>query len=161
TWTASGFSVQARIRFGMAYDTDRGHLVIGGGVSSLTLMPPYDEPMYDTWDLDGQSVVMQPAPSNYPVGMAMVYDPPLGRTVAFGGFNPSGYYSADTNEWDGTTWSHGPPDGPPARSDHALVYDPARHTVVMYGSGRGDTWEFDGTTWTETTPGVSPPPRQS
>ena len=162
TWTMSGFPVQARMRFAMAYDTDRGHLVISGGLGSLTGMAPFDEPLFDTWDVDGASVVTGPSPSAYPVGAAMVYDPALGRTVAFGGFDPtSGFLGADTTAWDGTTWTQGPPDGPPARSDHALVYDPMRDAVVMFGSGRGDTWEFDGATWIETTPGVSPPLRAS
>lgn len=57
-------------------------------------------------------------------------------------------------------WSQvnvGPTMRPPARVQHAMVYDSARDRVVMYG-GRGtpssnqffaDTWEWDGQVWTQ------------
>ena len=42
--------------------------------------------------------------------------------------------------------------GPPSRQQAAMVYDGARHKVVLYGGAGGgtyfsDTWEWDGTSW--------------
>jgi hypothetical protein len=45
-----------------------------------------------------------------------------------------------------------------ARNGHAMVWDAARHRIVLFG-GNGylsDTWEWDGTTWLERTPARLP-----
>ena len=50
-------------------------------------------------------------------------------------------------------WSRlGPGTGPGVRQGHALVYDPDREVMVLFGgvtdaSPLADTWEFDGSTW--------------
>lgn len=58
-----------------------------------------------------------------------------------------------------------PGTSPPARSDHALVFDSIRNRTVLFGgidgAGTilGDTWEWDGTAWTQLSPANSPAPR--
>jgi hypothetical protein len=99
-------------------------------------------------------------------GHAMAYDPVRNRTVLFGGFTASTYFS-DTWEYDGVSWTRRTPaTTPPARADHALAYDGIRGRVLLFG-GRdpavnfGDTWEWDGTDWRALTPAASPPARHS
>jgi hypothetical protein len=54
---------------------------------------------------------------------------------------------------------------PPARSNHAMVYDSVRKRVVLFGGYHvytgffNDIWEWDGSAWTQLKPGVSPPVR--
>lgn len=73
--------------------------------------------------------------------------------------------TADTWEWDRTTWRQRfPVDAPNARTGHALAYDAARRRVVLFGGSdvsgvRSDTWEWDGVTWTRRPTALSPPAR--
>jgi hypothetical protein len=98
----------------------------------------------------------------------MTYDFARQRVILFGGdggdFTPA---LNDTWEWEGTSWTQRfPPNVPPARNEHALVYDSARRRVVLFG-GRSclpfqgctplaDTWEWNGSDWTSIT--ASGPP---
>lgn len=88
---------------------------------------------------------------------AMAYDPDRGVTVFFGGeIGPSGdaTFFNDTQEYDGKQWKQiNTAVRPPVRSGHAMVYDPIRKKIVMYGgsSGNGlnpivynDTWVYSG-----------------
>jgi hypothetical protein len=59
------------------------------------------------------------------------------------------------------------PPSPTARDGGAMAYDPATHSVVLYGglvfsstgqTALGDTWSWDGSGWTRLDPKVSPPP---
>lgn len=92
---------------------------------------------------------------------AMAWDTARHRLVLFGGASASVPF-ADTWEWDGSTWTEAcsspacKASSPPARTEHAMAYDEARHVTVLFGgikpTGGGDfadTWEWDGTTWTE------------
>ena len=73
--------------------------------------------------------------------------------------------SADTWEYDGTTWvQRMPATSPPARRFHSLAYDKARARIVLFGGFDGsnllaDTWEYDGTNWVQRTPATSPTAR--
>ncbi len=54
-----------------------------------------------------------------------------------------------------------------ARTQAAMVYDPVRQRVLLFGGTAGtgvleplaDTWEWDGTSWTQLFPAASPPAR--
>jgi cysteine-rich repeat protein len=93
----------------------------------------------------------------------LVFDRQRQRWVRFGGYYPDNHLSAQTQEYDGSTWTvvettH----APTARSHHGLAYDERRGVVVLYGGSEGgladgDTWEYDGTDWTAVTPVSSPP----
>lgn len=111
---------------------------------------------------------LTPNPAPRRSGLAMAYDAVRDRLVMFGG--STGYLSSPTNEtweWDGTTWTKILTlVAPPAREDHALVYDSERERIVLFG-GAGttgylaDTWEWDGMMWTQRFPAASPPAQAS
>lgn len=115
-----------------------------------------------------------PAPRTH---HAMAYDPVRKVFVVFGGYiGGAGVYARDTWELASTncstwTWTERTPaNGPPARHDAQLAYDPVREVMVLFG-GRidtgssstafGDSWEWNGTTWTQRTPAASPAARFS
>jgi len=92
-----------------------------------------------------------PSPEDH----AMAFDSIRGRVVHFGGW--SNGILGDTWEWDGALWRRQSTTGPSARYGHAMVYDAARHLIVLFGGidGAGnylnDTWEWDGTAWNQRT----------
>jgi IPT/TIG domain-containing protein/galactose oxidase-like protein len=128
-----------------------GAVVLGGSIPAAAQV---------TWS------PLSPATSPPPrAGHAMVYDSARGRTVLFGGYDPTFAYLSDTWEWDGTNWSQiSTATSPSPRASAAAVYDPALGRVVLFGgvdgSGPlGETWEWDGTDWRQRTPPNFPGPR--
>ncbi|HUQ79532.1 MAG TPA: kelch repeat-containing protein [Gemmatimonadaceae bacterium] len=104
----------------------------------------------------------QPAPpAAYSVGSA--FDAVRGKLVIFGGY-VNGSYAGNTWEHDGHAWTLVTSDGPSARNSPALVYDDARHQVVLFGGDTratgvlGDTWVYDGARWRRVATS-GPPPR--
>jgi hypothetical protein len=107
-----------------------------------------------------------PGPRAFHAG---VYDPQRDRVVLFGGRNTAP--QADTWElgFSGSlTWRQLMPTGTPpsARIDHAAIYDPLRHRMILFGgtdaSGQplNDVWALalSGTpTWTKLLPTGTPP----
>ncbi|MBK8974736.1 MAG: hypothetical protein IPM29_02310 [Planctomycetes bacterium] len=166
TWTqrTPTASPPARSGHALAYDSARSRIVLFGGFAGQPSR------LFDTWEWDG-STWTQRTPAASPPGRnghALAYDSARSRTVLFGGFD---YYStsgtfSDTWEWDGSTWTQRTrAASPPARSGHALAYDPIHRETVLFGgwargTSFGDTWAFDGTTWTRRTPVASPPARE-
>jgi cysteine-rich repeat protein len=179
TWTFDGgvwaqlrvAGPSARGRATMVYDANRKVIVLFGGRSLATL---FDE----TWEWNGREwknvtpTGQRPSPREY---FALAYDAARKRVVLFGG-NSSIDNSTppldDTWEWNGTTWTNVSPatGNPDRRSGHAMVYDPGRNRIVMFGgctsafcvSGTelSDTWEWNGTAWSNVTPTAgSPDPR--
>jgi hypothetical protein len=155
-------SPQARSAYAFAFDSGRNRTVVFGG--SGNQFPYY---LDDTWEYDGttwaQACTSTACSSSAPSprsDLAMAYDAKRSRTVLFGGFGPlNGIDHGDTWEWDGTVWSQActaapcSNSTPPARQDHAMVFDSARGHIVLFGgqspsSSFGDTWEYDGTSWT-------------
>ncbi|MGK0201925.1 MAG: hypothetical protein ACI89X_003766 [Planctomycetota bacterium] len=148
----------------MAYDAARGNIVMFGGVGLTGTI------LGDTWTWDG-ATWQQATPTASPPprrGHKMCYDPTRQRVVLFGGSwgLSGGAELADTWEWDGTDWTatftmH----YPPARSDHALVFDERRQRVLLFGGYKhsigplNDTWELDANNWQEMAASNSPPPR--
>ena len=146
-----------------AFDTARNRLVVFGGFTSVIngIHP------VDTWEWTGTTWVL--AASAGPPGRSghrMAYDAARARVVLFGG-SSAGFPAqdlGDTWEWDGSAWSLRSQIGPPARNNHAMVYDSERQRTVVFGGQNsnplGDCWEWDGTSWAERT--VSgPSPRSS
>jgi hypothetical protein len=144
--------------YAMAYDAARWKAVLFGG--------------QETWEWDVQSGIwtdrtpagVKPSARE---GHAMVYDAARGKVVLFGGMYSSGFSPitlSDVWEWDGVdgTWTERwrSNDLSLSRYRHALAYDTARGTIVLFGGLNlylqrlGDTWEWDGGlgTWTEKTP---------
>ena len=85
----------------------------------------------------------------------MAYDSGARRVVLFGGVESalSNNYYNDQWEFDGALWRRRAlAVRPQPRARHAMVYDEARHVMVLYGGSTGvkvlgDTWEFDGSAW--------------
>ncbi|MBL8877016.1 MAG: hypothetical protein JNM86_14575 [Phycisphaerae bacterium] len=153
----------ARVWTSMVFDSARSVSVLfGGGTSSFYAGNG------DTWEWNGtawtERAVSGP-PKRY--AQMMSYDSARGVTVLFGGVvttSGSNVWSADTWEYDGTTWTQKLVSGPPRRSMGAMAYDAARGKTVLYGGVdgtgssvfRSDTWEWDGTAWTQAV--ISGPP---
>jgi len=96
----------------------------------------------ETWSFDGaawqQLPTTEPA---QPLSAALAYDPDGQRIVMFG----------DTQTWQlvGGEWTQVTTNtSPPARTGHALVYDPSLGGVLLQG-GAADTWLLVGSTWTQ------------
>jgi hypothetical protein len=96
---------------------------------------------------------------------AMVYFPPSQKMILFGGQQNTGDQGG-TWEWDGVNWKRlNPPNSPPSRYHHRMVYDTVREQIVLFGGYRpssgplNDTWVWDGQTWTEKQPATVPSAR--
>lgn len=135
----------------MAFDARRGRLVVFGGRST-------SNDLDDTWEWDGVTW-LRATPTSRPSARAdarMVYDSARGRVVLFGGAliqNNAVTYYDDLWGWNGVNWTRLTSGGLPARSDHAMAFDPVRNRLVMRGGWNAnsslltDTWKFDGTRW--------------
>ncbi|MDX2094290.1 MAG: DUF4215 domain-containing protein [Kofleriaceae bacterium] len=149
-------SPQPRQKAAMAYDRERQHVVLFGGVIGS------QHALRDQWTWDGVTwqlaEVSGPAPSAR-CGHVMAYDARRKVIVLFGGSDCGDNETmfADTWEWNGTTWTENPaPTHPPKRGYAAMTYDATRGVIVLVG-GRddnnnvyGDTWTYDGT-WHDVT----------
>jgi hypothetical protein len=155
----------ARSYSSMTYDEARQEAFLFGGGDAGGLLG-------DTWSFDGVDWTQQyPAHSPPPRSDAsMAYDPGRNVVVLFGG--GSGFDGTDWETlndmwvWDGTDWEQlFPASLPPARFGAGLVYDPARHAMLLFGGGTGggglldDIWLWDGADWSEQQPAHHPPAR--
>ena len=117
------------------------------------------------WASEAQAWRHRTASATRPSGRhlhAMAYDVKRGRTVLFGGFSKAGVegctsagqstsdfcYLGDTWLWDGASWTrYVPPAGAPypdPRARHAMVWDPVRETVLLFGGRRFELDTCDG-----------------
>lgn len=152
----------------LAYDSHRRATVLFGGI-----FHPPGTLSDEVWEWDGANWThVLPAPGPPPrTDHTLSYDSIRGRTVLFGGstFDVTDVFS-DT--WELTSkpstvvWSHRvPASSPPARANHATVYDGARDVTVLFGgtpdyaTGFSDTWVFDGLDWVEKLPATHPSDR--
>ena len=141
----------------LAYDAvlDRTVMFSGSSIGSQTPS--------QTWQWDGADwteVFPMHSPSAR-FGHHMTYDSKRGVVVLFGGSDNMTQASlSDTWTWDGTDWTEQTPlTVPPERANHAISFDAASGTVVMFGgyssqknAPLGDMWSWDGSDWTELTP---------
>lgn len=153
-----------RGRGAMVYDKTLRKCILVGG-SDLN----YASGIY-AWDGATWTPLPEPpspdgvAPLLPRVDFAMVYDEMRSEIVVFGGYSPNGTLG-DTWVCRGGTWERRSVAGPPARSRHGMVYDPAAGRTVLFGGlsanagNLGDTWEWEGQAWTETTGDIAPSAR--
>ena len=152
----------------MVYDSRGGKVILFGGAtldSGFNDTWAYD-PEANTWtefDLEGE------VPSARD-GHSMAYDSRDGEVILFGGWDGLAFLN-DTWAYDpdANTWTELDPRGelPPARSNHAMVYDSDGGQVLLHGGSAedaqfNDTWAYDprANTWTELDPaGDMPSPR--
>ncbi len=152
TWEWDGISWQLRATSGpvpregsaFAFDANRGKSVLFSGSGSS---------IPDTWEWDGvewvQRAVTGPPRRSY---SAMAFDNNRAKCVLYGGRS-----SANTSvtfddcwEWDGVTWVQvaGATFGP--RTQHSMVFDSTRGSIMLYGGGKlqGTSWLFPKEAWT-------------
>jgi len=153
-WRVTGSGgPDARSGHAMAYDRERGRVVLFGGEVA-------GGSNGETWEWDANNgwvlrAVGGPAARS---GHAMAFDEVTRRVILFGGSNGSSLFG-DTWAWDGNQWSPAAPAGPAARTRAAMASDVVRKRIVLYGgsttnSASGaldDTWEFDGAAWQRAT----------
>jgi hypothetical protein len=161
TWTAMpavGAPPSARYGHAMTYDVTNKVILLFGGYSDATRY------LSDTWTWDGTTWRNVTPSSGSPprrYGHTLVRDAARARAVVFGGYNDLTGYLHDTWEWDEINrwWTPRYPGViPPARYDHAALYDSDRGRTLVFGGynptglGLDDVWEWDGTGWTSVTP---------
>ncbi len=168
---------------GVAWDERRARLVVFGGYEvsgGQVSATPADQ----TWEWEDGRGWLRRAPPTVPPARsapALAWDAGRERVLMFGGrglaAGACGDRSdgcADTWEWDGAAWAQRhPATVPPWRGWPALVYEPSRRKVLLFGgltgdAGQcgvadsrlcGDTWEWDGNDWQRLDPPVAPEPR--
>jgi len=170
-WTElspAGGSPPGRGAHSLAFDSSTGRIILFGGDFA-------GEKHGDLWEFDGErgswtditaSVDNPPARST----ASMVYDSARMKIVLFGGTAEETRFN-DVWEWNGLSgnWSERTEEGerPLERSAHAMVYDEARHKVVIHAGYQTqmsfwDTWEWDPATgfWERQYPLGSDPGRR-
>jgi hypothetical protein len=147
-----------RGRTAMVYDSQRGHVVLFGGVGGAPSGQP--QPWFNdtwVWDQSGWRNVADGGPrARYAHGM--VFDERAGVVLLYSG--AAAHRDApltDMWQWDGERWTEirltGPTPG--HRYQPVMVYDRARGKTVLYGGApdsRADTWEWDGRQWRQVHP---------
>ena len=99
-WTkASGEGPSPRASAGYAYDSDKGTLIIFGGMSKGGFVN-------DTWSYDGKEwkKLSSDGPQKRAMGY-LVYDKERKKVLMFGGRLGWPNDANDTWEWDGTKWT--------------------------------------------------------
>jgi hypothetical protein len=168
-WTQAGPQnlPYGRVNAGFAYDEARQQLVLFGGYTASSIQFGDTN---DTWTWDGSNWSEIAAPTgskNIPAAReapAMAYHSDSSLTILFGGVSSSSTQTTvegDTWAWNGSAWTQlAPATSPPARYAATMVYDAARHQLVLFGGSElTDTWTWDGTNWTQANPATHPPAR--
>ena len=159
--------IPARDDHAMAFDSQRGQVVVFGGEGfntsgELSLFN-------DTWIWDGSVWTEVTPPSSNPPAREqhdMVFDSQRGQIVMFGGGDSkSSIYRNDTWVWNGTGWVDITPIGvnPAPRLSHSMYFDNRRNSVMLFGgetidARQNDIWIWNGSTWTELTPNTNNEP---
>lgn len=154
---SSSDSLTVRNAHGMAYDPDRGVVLLFGGADERQVLA-------DLWAWNGKEwhclAAGGPPPRTFP---ALAYDSARKRLILFGGNRVLFGTPDDTNTflddmwaWDGQAWHRIQTATPPARAEAGMAYDSGRKRMVLFGGHRtvngerirlGDTWEWDGQRW--------------
>jgi hypothetical protein len=77
----------------------------------------------------------------------MAFDTVRSVTVLFGGAGQNIADSGETWEWNGTVWTPLLNAGLDARLGHAMIYDAARGTTVLFGGSFPSNATFSDQTW--------------
>jgi len=143
----------ARDAHAMAYDANRGKIVLFGGAQDIASITYLN----DTWEWDGADWKLMsdgkqssdPPPRGK---MTMAYSDKYQKVLMFGGLtSPPTKFFDDTYTWDGASWArlNAPPftKTPDARSDHAMAYDPKSELMIMSGGIAGNPPARQHNTW--------------
>jgi hypothetical protein len=169
-WTelvTSGETPVARSYFAMAYDPTTDRTILFGGSAG-------DTKFGDTWAIDLASETWtkiattgsSPPARDY---CQMIYDPVDNKLLLFGGAGVLGDLN-DLWAFDVTSnsWAELKPSGavPPAREGHAMLYEPNKKQVLVFGGLNSDPgtlfndlWAYDTAdkTWAKVDPAGAPP----
>src|SRR5687768_8849367 len=139
-----------RAHFGFVYDPVHEQGLLYGGYSNTILDDfwAWQEGAWQPIDFPG------PSPLSH---LGLASDTNANELILFGGASSTSTFSSLSDKtWKLTNgaWSDLSLEDPPsARGSPAMVYDPGRERIVLYGgfaSNRNDlddTWEWDGTQW--------------
>ncbi len=163
-----------------------GHaFLVAGLINDSGTGPDGGVPLYgsylasrEVWELDPSTTtwVERSSPSDSPAprqSHAITADPLSGKVYVFGGSNEMGDIYDDLWEWNGSKWVECTGEiKPQARSTTAMVYDPVRKSLILFGGDTrdaatgwntylDDTWEWSlGTRqWSKLQPTTAPGPR--
>jgi hypothetical protein len=97
---------------------------------------------------------------------AMAFDQKHERTLLYGGWPTRGIPYFDTWAWNGKHWADQHPATNPRLWSPAMVYDPARQEIVLFGTTvatggsvdgvASETWAWDGVNWRQAHPRTPP-----
>ena len=163
-WTPSYQGGQPVHRYAdaMAYDSNRGRVVLFGGRGPDP--DGFDTLFGDTWEWDGAQWYFRatngPAPR---ASHTMAYDQARGVTVLYGGTAISNDYNI-VWEWDGNSWKgNAQITGPATNYVHTvggMVYDSFRKYAFFGPSYEGNGpllfWGWNGASWTSLGQGLTP-----
>ena len=143
----------------IAFDEQRGRLVLFGGARQVDGKPAGDSA--ETWEWDGKRWHQMPGQADGPGarrGHALGYDPSSERVVLVGGVQARSGGTVDdplddTWFYDGRRWSRGP--DAPVMFGHRLVFDTRERALLLLGFigrevhvGRQLTiWRWTGGAW--------------
>jgi len=135
----NGEAPPPRGAMGFVYDDRNDSFIMFGGFSDMGFFS-------DTWIFDPRTNVwkrVDTADSPPPIRTRMVYDNSTGRAVFFGGDIVSQESEEGSPDLYSKVWSYDPlvenweemevTNGPPARSLNGAIYDPYRHTLIIFG----------------------------
>lgn len=159
---ATPIAPTARERAALVADGSTGGVFLIGGLDGAGARA-------DVWQFDGAQWTQRSTSGlSARGGSAAIFDASAQRVRLAGGIDGALRRLGDVLELavaQPTTWTTvRPADTPPARSSHALTYDPGRRRTVLFGgvtiTGKelADTWEWDGTSW-QPRLGFGPTPR--
>jgi hypothetical protein len=134
----------------LAFDLVHNLVVLFGGDPG-TLAPPGD-----TWSWDGSTWTQITTFGPDPCFSAAMVSSDV-QIAMFGGIGASNAVFRENWTFDGKHWTHRQDIGPLARSSHAMSFDAARRTIVVFG-GRDAAENLLGETWEHTETDPPPPP---
>ncbi|MCA8950065.1 MAG: hypothetical protein KDE27_11230 [Planctomycetes bacterium] len=166
-WSAGPAGPSGRTFCGMAYDSQRGRIVLQGGMAG-----PF-QATSETWEYDGLQWTLQPGAQQPPAVWAplLAYDRARQEMVMFRGQRSSLGFFAETwvrrcaNGCSGTTWTRRLDETSPLGVFGAgLAFDRARGHFVLFGGSDvnteyDETWTWNGLRWSLQTPAVHPSAR--
>lgn len=133
----------ARRGHAMTFDSTRNVVLLFGGTNGSQVLG-------DLWQWNGTqwSLLAPGGGPNSPAAAfaTLVFDDRRGVAILYGGSTSSGL-SAQTWEWNGTSWSLRSSGTPAARTESAATYVADRGITLLFGgsaggSPLGDTWEL-------------------
>lgn len=139
TWTLQASSGPS-VRYGhaMAYDSDRGVVMLFGGRSALDQSTLYN----DLWKWDGSSwtLVHTTGPAARSHG-GLAYDSIRGKLVLYGGKGVGDVRFNDLWEYAGGVWTRIKTSPPDIRQGFKMAFNESKGKVVMAGQGdQGGRW---------------------